>query len=606
MGIISLFRVLSYKLLVKYRFHKVVRISESNQKYCTKNPNKLSLNQSLDHFFFFNRKITDLVSFKKKVSDKNFFLTNWFDNYIHSNKLYWYEISDFNVEAGDIKGVWELSRWYWAIRISCNPKMSLSEKRCIIHEIAKFWKIQNPFLRGPNWKCGQEVSLRLIHYLISLRLLDRGNSHINEEQKLFVSQHLQRIEPTLSYAKGQKNNHWISEAVALIIGGLWLGGTNGQKYFKKGTTELFNAINILFNVDGSFAQSSFNYLRHVLTLIAISRLEILSFGEDSNFLGSKKLSKALNFYSHFTKDRENCTHNWGANDGSNPLAISGLDFLDPLAHKGLYDFTFFGSDYFGENQIVKGIVEKYHTMQRCSTVLDSYLFGSQQLPQLGFSEFSDGGLIFYRTSDYRVLIRLPKFNFKPSQDDVGHFDVIYKGNNCILDAGTYSYFTHEQNFKYFQGIQSHNTTYRATEPYSMSKLSRFIFGCWSYGNWEILSENELSLTFKNCFGDVFNRYFLFRKDSIEVSDNVISSSEAEFKTGITINNNEASISHNDRGHQIEANNFEGEMESLSIFSTLIPDIVKASVSYCYGSVDEKVRLIFPLKNRKCNYAIQFR
>ena len=97
----------------------------------------------------------------------------------------------------------------------------------------KIWKIQNPFLRGPNWKCGQEVSLRLIHYLISLRLLDCGNSQIDEEQKLFVFQHLQRIEPTLSYAKGQKNNHWISEAVALIIGGLWLGDTNGKKYFKK-------------------------------------------------------------------------------------------------------------------------------------------------------------------------------------------------------------------------------------------------------------------------------------------------------------------------------------------------------------------------------------
>ena len=32
----------------------------------------------------------------------------------------------------------------------------------------------------------------------------------------------------------------------------------------------------------------------------------------------------------------------------------------------------------------------------------------------------------------------------------------------------------------------------------------------------------------------------------------------------------------------------------------MPDIIKASVSYCYGSVDEKVRLVFPLSNRRSN------
>ena len=42
------------------------------------------------------------------------------------------------------------------------------------------------------------------------------------QRAAFVATHLQRIAATKRYAEAQDNNHWISEAAAMFIGGSWL------------------------------------------------------------------------------------------------------------------------------------------------------------------------------------------------------------------------------------------------------------------------------------------------------------------------------------------------------------------------------------------------
>ena len=301
LGFSSLVRVIVYKVLVKYRLHSVVRIQESDESADANGRDFSRLEgYSFEHFWFFNRKFSGIPECHGLKALDTVFLTNWFNGYVHPNKALWYEIHDFDSKAGDIKGVWELSRWYWAILIACDSKLRIDERCELLDQLLGVWRLQNPFLRGPNWKCGQEVALRLIHYLVALRLLGYSHTDLRSDQRDFIHQHLRRIAPTLNYAKGQKNNHWISEAVGLIVGGLWVGPEFGKNHFNKGVKELSSSIECLFNTDGSFAQSSFNYLRHALTLIAIAKLEMSADNQNCLFLDSAKLSNALFLFSHFT------------------------------------------------------------------------------------------------------------------------------------------------------------------------------------------------------------------------------------------------------------------------------------------------------------------
>ena len=125
---------------------------------------------------------------------------------------------------------------------------------------------------------------------------------------------------------------------------------------------------------------------------------------------------------------------------------------------------------------------------------------------------------------------------------MGHIDVIYKGVASLLDGGTYSYFIDDATFKYFQGVQSHNTLYRAAEKYSMRKLSRFVFGSWTKGRWTIIGENRLVLEFKNRFSDHFQRTFDFKTDRIIVRDKVVKSFSTDLISGLTLNSNSLGVS----------------------------------------------------------------
>ena len=608
LGIVSILRVVVYKVLVRYRLHKVVRIEDYPAIGNGLAGACIPRGYDFEHFRFFNKKGAVLFRGTHERLSETLFLTNWFNGYVHSNTKRWFEIGDFDSNAGDIKGVWELSRWYWAIEIASDMTLSVQHKRDLLDGFMKLWDYQNPYLHGPNWKCGQEAALRLTHFLVAMRLLGYGPNDLNPSQNAFVIKHLRRIQPTLSYAKGQKNNHWISEAVGLIIGGLWLKDERcGEGYYQQGIQELGEALDVLFNDDGSFAQSSFNYLRHALTLVAIARLEIFHNERDCHIFESSKLKNALHLFDQFCDSTSTTTHNWGANDGSNPLAISESEFLDPSAHKCLYDFSFKGMSANTENTVASCLMRTYSQRVGLSTRFLFFESGSNDsaIEKNGFTEFPDGGLIFYRNSSYRVLVRLPKFNFKPSQDDVGHIDVIHNGKGALLDGGTYSYFTDEDTFSYFQGVKSHNTVYRASEKYSMRKLSRFVFGSWTKGSWSILGEDTLVIRFKNMFSEHLERTLDFQKNRIIVCDRTTGSVSGDFVSGITLNCISLKASTETSGEKITS---EAEFESsdkFSIYSSCRSVISDVPVSFCYGNKVLRKRVEFQMKNQEVKFEIRF-
>jgi hypothetical protein len=76
-----------------------------------------------------------------------------------------------------------------------------------------------------------------------------------------------------------------------------------------------------------------------------------------------------------------------------------------------------------------------------------------------------------------VLLRFPRFRFRPSQADALHVDLWVAGKNLLHDSGSYSYHAGDEITQYFGGTAGHNTV-QFDDRDQMPRLSRFLFGDW--------------------------------------------------------------------------------------------------------------------------------
>ena len=163
---------------------------------------------------------------------------NWFFNPFNNkkhncNQKHWSRIEDFSSYTGDIKCIWEASRFDWALILARTYKYSGDIKffQCLNNWLTD-WVLKNPTNTGPNWKCGQEASIRIITLLLVALILEQ---HEKPQQDLviIIADHAKRIESTLFYSLAQNNNHGTSEAAALFIAGSWLNTLNLDSQIQK-------------------------------------------------------------------------------------------------------------------------------------------------------------------------------------------------------------------------------------------------------------------------------------------------------------------------------------------------------------------------------------
>src|SRR5690606_31645940 len=90
----------------------------------------------------------------------------------------WWRIPDFDPSIGDIKTVWEASRMGWVIPLAQRAAAGDVDALDRLNGWLADWCRHNPAYRGPNWKCGQEASLRLLHLSAGALLLDQATSSL--------------------------------------------------------------------------------------------------------------------------------------------------------------------------------------------------------------------------------------------------------------------------------------------------------------------------------------------------------------------------------------------------------------------------------------------
>lgn len=470
LGVPNLWWALSYRAGVKLGVNPVRRIKASVQEGVffhdafPRNAKQLTASQLWfgKHSYFGWHQVSDAS------------IPNWHENPFSGASVKqpmrpWWLIPDFDEAVGDIKTVWEASRFDWVIVFAQHALNGDAAALTRLNSWLADWLKHDPPYLGPNWKCGQEASIRLMHLAMAAALLGQSRRTAIPLQAL-VKAHLQRIAPTIQYAIAQDNNHGTSEAAALFIGGSWLAGlgdSKGDKWQRMGRKWLENRADRLIESDGSFSQYSMSYHRVILDTYSMAEywrrnMELPAFSRQLY----RKLDAASQWLYQMTQPETGDAPNLGGNDGARLLPLSDTDYRDFRPSVQL------AMALFGDRCAYAGEGSWNQPLQWLGLEVPA-----QQAKPAGSRQFGEGGYSLLRRGNSFALLRFPRFRFRPSQSDALHVDLWVAGQNLLRDAGTYSYNAGEEAIRYFGGTLGHNTVQFDGRD-QMPRLSRFLFGNW--------------------------------------------------------------------------------------------------------------------------------
>lgn len=382
---------------------------------------------------------------------------------------HWSAIGDFDAAVGDIKTVWEASRFDWAIPMAQHAARGDDAMRARLNAWLIDWCVNNPPFCGSNWKCGQEASIRVMHLLLCAMILGQHRKP-TEALVALVKLHLERIAPTIGYAIAQQNNHGTSEAAALFMGGDFLarcGVREAQRWHRQGRRWLENRARILVENDGSFSQYSVVYHRLMLDTYALAESwRRASALPPFSAALIEKLGSATQWLHGMTDAQTGDAPNIGANDGAHIARLAPSDFRDfrPSVQWAAALFL----------NVRAYAAPGDHDQPLIWLGLPFDLPGIAPPTSI---TCDDGGWHVLRLGNVKAVMRYPRFRFRPSQADALHVDLCLKGHDLLHDAGTFSYNPPEQDAPDLAATSAHNSISFDNRD-QMPRLGKFLFGSW--------------------------------------------------------------------------------------------------------------------------------
>ena len=220
--------------------------------------------------------------------------------------------------------------------------------------------------------------------------------------------------------------------------------------------------------DGSFSQHSVTYHRLLLdTLIFVEFWRKKLKADPFSDLYYDRTKAAIQWLGAFTDPHSGTSPNLGANDGAMLLNSHGCDYRDFRPTLQTASVLFRAKKY-----VQPGLWDE-----------PSYWFGLNKVnvPAAGLEKSNrlfPGGYVIMAGKKSWGMIRFPTYRFRPSHNDVFHFDLWYNGENICRDSGSYSYNSgNAEDDGYFKSVKAHNTV-AFDDHEQMPSLGRFMLGKW--------------------------------------------------------------------------------------------------------------------------------
>jgi len=411
-------------------------------------------------------------------------ITNPITNYKYDISKHWTQIQDISQKAGDIKFVWEKARFsflYDIIRYDYH--FEKDQATFVFSEIENFID-KNPINQGPNYKCSQEISLRILNWTFALYYYKDSKTLTKALFKKIINAiywQLHHVYHNIHFSRiAVRNNHAITETLMLYLSNkLFPFIPETKKWSKKGKQWFEQEIDYQIYDDGTFLQFSMNYHRVVVQLLTWG-IQLARLNEDVFDVSVyEKAKKSLQFLDACSDSKTGELPNYGSNDGALFFKLTDdnyrnyrpqLDSLRAVLSKKVH-FTTESTYWYGLTNLAK-------TKQQTNAL----------------NSFNKGGYYIIQDKSTKTFIKCGSYKDRPAQSDNLHIDIWIDGINYLRDSGSYKYNTSQEYINYFNGCEGHNTV-SVSKKNQMLKGSRFIWYNWVKKVKALLNEDEKNYIF---------------------------------------------------------------------------------------------------------------
>jgi hypothetical protein len=405
---------------------------------------------------------------------------------------HWTDIPDLSAKAGDIKYVWEKSRFSYLltlIRYDHHYGKALGE---VVFSEIDSWLDANPLNLGPNYICSQETSLRLLNWTFALYYYkdDAALTQVRWKRIMHsIYGQLKHVRANIHFSRiTVRNNHAITETLMLYLGGLLFPWFPEAAEWKRSGKAWFEE-EIAYQVypDGTFLQYSHNYHRVLIQLFSYAIAISAANGERFTDVVYERAGASLNYLFQCCRPENGHLPNYGSNDGALFFPLSTQEYRDYRPQLNGLARLLYGKALFEDGSGEEA----------------DWLSGQGQLPALAAitlpsrlttNSFPEGGVYTFSSRSTFTFIHCGSYRDRPFQADNLHLDIWLGEENLLRDAGTYRYNTDAEKLKFFMGTAGHNAPMLGDYD-QMEKGSRFIWLNWSEATVAELKEEEEQFAF---------------------------------------------------------------------------------------------------------------
>lgn len=426
----------------------------------------------------------------------------------------WFEIPDFDPTRGDIKLIWEISRFTHLYTFLKAYLISHDEKyyKAFSDQI-QLWVSNNKYSFGSNYKCGQEATLRMINILFAYSFFEKIGLVTEDDKKnvrIIVRDSYKKVLSNFFYAsKCIQNNHTLSEITGLIIGA-WC--TQDRKALKEAYKLMDKEIANQFLEDGGYKQFSFNYQRFALQLMEfnfmISNVTEIHISNKSK----KKIENSIHLINQVIQENGRVP-NYGSNDGALIFPFTTCGYLDYRPVINTLNYQLHASKLYEDKNVNEELI--WFTGDNPDEV-------AREASQKGSTSFSEAGLHTVRIKDWLVMLVNNDFSSRPAQMDQNHIDVWYKDHNLFIDTGTYSYANEVG--KELSSSKGHNTV-QVYNKEMMDKRGPFFIYNWTDRKVLKHSKNHISSGYISKNGYEHLRDVQVENETLNIVDQVNTDTE---------------------------------------------------------------------------------
>lgn len=348
-------------------------------------------------------------------------------------------------KGADIKMPWELSRcqhllWLGEAWLLTGENKYAKE---VVDEI-NWWIDDNPLMHTVNWKCAMDVAFRAVNWLFALNMIadyHGFDNHFAEKASKSLWQHGFFIRNNLERVIPYSNNHYTSDLVGLLyLGKLFEMTRKGRRWLRFALKEYYKEICQQVFPSGVHYERSVSYHRMMTEMLSYPVYMLKRMGETVPQEVMERIGNMYSYIATYTKP-----------NGLAPLIADNDDgrFV-PFLQRDFRKHGYLNDNNSVENRFIAAGMQPLF----CKQVEKGRLFEDAEVA------------IIRQHNDY-IFINHGGYSKNPKESDstIGththndllSFELNLRGQDIIVDAGTYLYTSSESDRNAFRSTYKHNT-----------------------------------------------------------------------------------------------------------------------------------------------------